>query len=72
MCALIVEGDNAIESVRKINGATNPNEAEDGTIRKAFATSKSENCVHASDSVESANRELAIWFPEVVESILVG
>ena len=72
LCALIVEGDNAIESVRKINGATNPNEAEDGTIRKAFATSKSENCVHASDSVESANRELAIWFPEVVESKLVG
>ena len=65
LCALIVEGDNAIESVRKMK-------AEDGTIRKAFATSKSENCVHASDSVESANRELAIWFPEVVESILVG
>lgn len=72
LCALIVEGDNAIESVRKINGATNPNEAEEGTIRKVFATSKSENCVHASDSVESANRELEIWFPEVVESVLVS
>lgn len=64
LCALIIEGEDTIEKVRKINGATNPNEAEEGTIRKAFASSKSENCVHASDSPESAQREMSIWFPE--------
>ena len=67
LCALVIEGEDAITKVRKINGATNPSEAEEGTIRNAFATSKSENCVHASDSQESALRELNIWFPELVE-----
>ena len=62
LCAVIIEGDNAIERVRKINGATDPAKAEEGTIRKSFASSKSENCVHASDSLESAERELSIWF----------
>lgn len=68
LCALIIEGENAIERVRKINGATNPLEAEEGTIRRAFASSKSENCVHASDSKESAIREIGIWFPEEAEA----
>lgn len=71
LCAIIIEGDNAIEKIRKLNGATNPSEAKEGTIRRAFATSKSENCVHASDSLESANRELSIWFPEVVMDSVV-
>jgi nucleoside-diphosphate kinase len=64
LCALIIEGDNAIKTVRKINGATDPAEAETGTIRGLFALSKSENMVHASDSAESAAREIKIWFPE--------
>lgn len=64
LCALIIEGDNAIKTVRKINGATDPAEAETGTIRGRFAVSKSENMVHASDSAESAAREIKIWFPE--------
>jgi nucleoside-diphosphate kinase len=64
LCALIIEGDNAIKTVRKINGATDPSEAETGTIRGLFALSKSENMVHASDSAESAAREIKIWFPE--------
>jgi nucleoside-diphosphate kinase len=64
VCALIIEGDNVIKMVRKINGATDPAEAELGTIRGQFAMSKSENIVHASDSVESAEREIKIWFSE--------
>jgi len=64
VCALIIEGDNAVKTVRKINGATDPAEAEAGSIRGRFAVSKSENIVHASDSAESAEREIKIWFPE--------
>ena len=62
LCALIVEGENAIEKIRKINGSTNPETAEEGTIRKLYASSNSENCVHASDSLESAEREINLWF----------
>ena len=64
VCALIIEGDNVINIVRKINGATDPLEADMGSIRGRFAKSKSENIVHSSDSVESAEREIKIWFPE--------
>jgi nucleoside-diphosphate kinase len=62
LCSLIVEGEGAIDKVRKINGSTNPIKAEKGTIRSLFAKSVTENCVHASDSAESAEREIAIWF----------
>lgn len=65
VCAMIIQGDNVVKMVRKINGATDPAEAEPGTIRGQFALSKSENIVHASDSVESAEREIKIWFPEI-------
>lgn len=65
LCALIVEGENTIERVRSINGATNPAEAKEGTIRSKYSTNKTENCVHASDSLESATREMSIWFPEL-------
>jgi nucleoside-diphosphate kinase len=61
---LIIEGDHVVKMVRKINGATDPAEAEVGSIRGQFAVSKSENIVHASDSVESAEREIEIWFSE--------
>lgn len=64
--AIILEHENAISLVRKINGATDPTKAEDGTIRKLYAVSKTENAVHASDSLESANREISIWFKEEV------
>lgn len=60
--AMIVEGNNAIKLVRKINGKTNPVEAEPGTIRGDFANTMTENIVHASDSVESSEREISIWF----------
>lgn len=62
LCALIVEGDNCIEKVRQINGATNPKEQKEGTIRKKYAKGITENCVHSSDSLESSKREIEIWF----------
>lgn len=65
VCAMIIQGDNVVKTLRKINGATDPAEAEMGTIRGKFALSKSENIVHASDSRESAEREIKIWFPEL-------
>lgn len=60
--AMVLEGDDAISKVRSINGATNPLEANEGSIRKLYALNKNENSVHASDSIESAKREIDIWF----------
>lgn len=66
ICAMVLEAENAINLVRKLNGATDPEKADDGTIRKLYAVSKTENAVHASDCVESANREIKLWFPDAV------
>lgn len=55
-------GDHAVEKNRKIMGATDPNKAEAGTIRKLFGDSVGENAVHGSDSLASAERELALFF----------
>ena len=66
LCALVIEGESAIKRVRKINGSTNPEYAEEGTIRKLYALNNNENCVHASDSMESANREIRLWFPDLI------
>ena len=60
--AMVLEGEDAIANVRRINGKTNPAEADEGTIRKLYADSGSRNAVHASDSPESAAREIAIFF----------
>ncbi|MEG0370999.1 MAG: nucleoside-diphosphate kinase [Clostridium sp.] len=60
--AIILQGDNAIEDVRNINGSTDPKNAAHGTIRNLYAVSKSENSVHASDCAKSADKEIAIWF----------
>ncbi len=65
LVALVLEGDQAIDVVRQMNGATDGRVALQGTIRGDFALSKSENLVHASDSVDSAKREVALWFPEL-------
>ena len=62
--AMVLEGENAIKKVRALNGKTNPAEAEEGTIRKQFATASNRNAVHASDSPESAQREIHIFFNE--------
>ena len=60
--AAILEKDNAVEDFRALIGATNPEEAAEGTIRKLFATSISENAVHGSDSDENAAIEGAFHF----------
>ena len=64
LCAMIIEGENSISKIRDLNGATKPSEQKEGTIRKLYAKDMTENCVHASDSIESAKREIRIWFPE--------
>jgi len=58
----VLEGENAIAKNRKLMGATNPQEAEAGTIRADFASSIDANAVHGSDSPESAAREIAYFF----------
>lgn len=60
----VLEGENAVAFHREIMGATDPEEASDGTIRKDFAESKSRNAVHGSDSLESAAREITYFFDE--------
>jgi len=64
LCAIVIEGHNAIEIVRKLNGHKNPLEAEVGSIRGRFSKDKTRNLVHASDSLENAEREIGIWFKE--------
>ncbi|NLO23281.1 MAG: nucleoside-diphosphate kinase [Fibrobacter sp.] len=59
---VVLGGSDAIAKVRAINGATNPANADPGTIRHDFAPSMTENVVHSSDSPESAEREIAFWF----------
>ena len=61
----VLEGNNAISLYRKVMGATNPEEAEIGTIRKEFALSIEANSVHGSDSIENAVKEIAFFFSEI-------
>ncbi|HLR96404.1 MAG TPA: nucleoside-diphosphate kinase [Jiangellaceae bacterium] len=61
--AFVLEGDQAISVVRGLNGATDGRKADPGTVRGDFALSTAENLVHASDSAETAARELDLWFP---------
>lgn len=58
----VLEGENAIEKYRKVMGATDPEEAKRGTIRRRYARSKPQNSVHGSDSPASASREIALIF----------
>ena len=60
LVAMILEGEDAVSRIRAINGATNPDEAAEGTIRHRYGRSKTENIVHASDSVEKAKEEIAL------------
>jgi nucleoside-diphosphate kinase len=62
--ALVVEGEGAIATLRKTIGATNPADAEPGSIRGDLATAMPDNLVHGSDSPESAEREIALWFSD--------
>jgi nucleoside-diphosphate kinase len=62
--ALVVEGEGAIATMRKTIGATNPADAEAGSIRGDLALAMPDNLVHGSDSAESAEREVALWFTD--------
>jgi nucleoside-diphosphate kinase len=61
---IALQKDNAVADFRKLIGATDPKDAEPGTIRKLFADSKGENIVHGSDSPENGRIEVAFFFPE--------
>ncbi|MCW2829477.1 MAG: nucleoside-diphosphate kinase [Aeromicrobium sp.] len=65
LVALVLEGDEAISVVRQLNGVTDGRQAAPGTIRGDLSLSNRENLVHASDSPESAARELALFFPNL-------
>ncbi|OXT09393.1 nucleoside-diphosphate kinase [Thermoanaerobacterium thermosaccharolyticum] len=67
--AMILEGDNAVKMVRLLNGPTKIEDAQPGTIRGDFCTNTTFNIVHGSDSVESAKREILLWFPEYMNKI---
>lgn len=71
LVALVVEGNDAVKAMRSLMGATNPTDAAPGTIRgdlgRAWDTSVIQNLIHGSDSPESADHEIAIWFPELVK-----
>lgn len=67
ICAMILVGEKAIDVVRKINGDKDPTKAELGSIRGMYALDKTRNLVHASDNTQSAEREIMIWFPELLE-----
>src|SRR5947208_6961244 len=62
--ALVVEGEGAIATLRTTIGATNPADAEPGSIRGDLALAMPDNLVHGSDSPESAEREIALWFSD--------
>jgi nucleoside-diphosphate kinase len=66
LVAAVLEGDEAVEVVRLLNGATDGRKAAPGSIRGDLALSNRENLVHGSDSVESAQREIGFFFPDVV------
>lgn len=62
--AMVWEGEGVVASARKIIGATNPLSAEPGTIRGDYGISIGRNLIHGSDAVETAQREIALWFEE--------
>jgi nucleoside-diphosphate kinase len=65
LVAMVLEGESAVAAARQVIGETNPLEADAGSIRGEFATEVTFNLAHGSDSPESAEREIALWFPEL-------
>ena len=61
----VLEGDNAVKLNRDVMGATNPDDAEEGTIRKEFAESIEANSVHGSDSLQNAQNEISFFFANI-------
>jgi len=66
LLALVLSGDEAVDVVRTLIGPTDGRAAPAGTVRGDFSLSNRENLVHASDSVDSARREIGLWFPDLV------
>ena len=64
VCAMVWEGDNAVATGRKMLGATKPFDSQPGTIRGDYCIDVGRNIIHGSDSVESANHEIGLWFKE--------
>jgi len=64
VCAMVWEGDNAVATGRKMLGATKPFDSEPGTIRGDYCIDVGRNIIHGSDAVESANKEIALWFKD--------
>ena len=62
--AQVLEGENAVLAHREVMGATNPAQADEGTVRKEFALNVQENSVHGSDSVENAAKEISFFFSD--------
>ena len=65
LIAMVLEGNEAVAAARQVIGATDPLEAAPGSIRGDLATEVTFNLVHGSDSDESADREIALWFPDL-------
>ena len=65
LVAMVLEGEEAVTAARQVIGATNPLEAPTGSIRGDFAVAVGQNMVHGSDSAESAEREAALFFPDL-------
>jgi nucleoside-diphosphate kinase len=65
LVAMVLEGEQAVTAARQVIGATNPLQADAGSIRGEFAIAVGQNMVHGSDSAESAQREAALFFPEL-------
>src|SRR6516225_12488640 len=66
LVAMVLEGDSAIVAARQVIGATNPLEATTGSIRGDYAVAVGQNMVHGSDAPESAQREVGLFFPDLV------
>lgn len=67
LVALVLEGEDAVSAARQLIGATDPIEAAPGSIRGDFAIEVTFNLVHGSDSPDSAEREIELWFPELTQ-----
>jgi nucleoside-diphosphate kinase len=65
LVAMVLEGESAVEAARQVIGATNPLQANTGSIRGDYAIAVGQNMVHGSDSTESAAREVGLFFPEL-------
>jgi nucleoside-diphosphate kinase len=65
LVAMVMEGEDAVDAARQVIGATNPIEAAPGSIRGDYAVQVTFNLVHGSDSDQSAEREIKLWFPEL-------